>query len=48
MGPSRRERFADWTVHHELVWARIPAMFLNHRLRRLDRFPDEQAPVPSR
>lgn len=37
---TRAERLADWCIHKVLLLVKLPALFLNARAVRLDRWPD--------
>lgn len=37
--PCLKERVADWITHYSLMWFRLPLLFMNFRLKRLDEFP---------
>ena len=50
--PSWRERLSDWWVHRSLIFAKLPALYLNPRLRRRSWWVDEppqeaQARIPA-
>lgn len=38
-----RERLTDWSIHKALLLAKIPALFFNPAVARLERWPDEDA-----
>lgn len=37
--PLLKERIADLVTHYSLMWYRLPLLFMNCRLKQLDRFP---------
>ena len=39
------ERAADWCIHKVLMLVKLPALFLDAGCERLERWPDQQAPV---
>lgn len=44
-GPRWRERLADYWIHKSLMWAKLPALFLDQSTPRLSVWPDEQPGV---
>jgi hypothetical protein len=40
-----RERWADYWIHKSLMLAKLPALFVNPRVPRLERWPDEDETV---
>ncbi len=39
-GPSRRERWTDFTIHKSLLLVKLPSLFVNPTARRLQAWPD--------
>jgi hypothetical protein len=44
--PSWWERAVDQAIHSELLFIKLPVLFLAARLKRLERWPDETGAVP--
>jgi hypothetical protein len=43
--PTFRERLADWWVHRSLIFAKLPSLYFNPRLKRRTRWADEAPPA---
>ena len=39
--PTFREKLADWWVHRSLIFAKLPSLYLNPRLKRRTWWVDE-------
>ncbi|WP_310467556.1 ferritin-like domain-containing protein [Sphingomonas sp.] len=44
--PRRSERIADWLVHRTLLLIKLPALFLNPRVKRRAAWQDDSDPSP--
>ena len=46
--PHWSEKLTDFWIHRALIWGKIPALFLNPGLPRMERWPDEDDAVAVR
>lgn len=46
--PRWSEKLTDFWIHRALIWGKIPALFLNPGLPRMERWPDEDDAVAVR